>query len=106
MPDGQLTSHAIRAYLNQNITLSQNPRLRLLRSHAVTPPGVGEAKEESPGLVAPNQQWVEVVNGQQVTRSGTLLLFDLSQIDFQYKATLRVTPGCSGTKAAPEALPS
>lgn len=92
MQDGQLKSHSIRVYVTRDILPSQNPRLRLLRSHAVTKKAVDEATLEEPGLVAPSQEWVESVDGQQVRRSGTLLLFDISNIDFGYKAMLRVMP--------------
>ncbi|MDH4065357.1 MAG: hypothetical protein OEW19_13240, partial [Acidobacteriota bacterium] len=76
MPDGQLKSHSIRVYVTKDIQLGQNPRLRLLRSHAVTRKAVDEAALLEPGLVAPGQEWVESVDDQQVRRSGTLLLFD------------------------------
>jgi len=92
MPDGQLKSHSIRVYVTRDILPYQNPRLQLLRSHAVTKKAVDEAAFEEPGLVAPNQEWIETVDGQQVRRSGTLLLFDISNIDFGYKAMLRVMP--------------
>jgi hypothetical protein len=36
MPDGQLKSHTIRVYVTHDISADQQPRLRLLRSHAVT----------------------------------------------------------------------
>lgn len=92
MPDGQLKSHSIRVYVTRDILPNQNPRLQVLRSHAVTKKAVDEAAFEEPGLVAPSQEWIESVDGQQVRRSGTLLLFDLTNIDFRYKAMLRVMP--------------
>ena len=69
VPDGQLKSHAIRVYISENIELKENPQLRLLRSHAVTRQAVNEAKLEQPGVVAPGQEWIEVIDGQQVRRS-------------------------------------
>ena len=92
VPDGQLKSHAIRVYISENIELKENPQLRLLRSHAVTRQAVNEAKLEQPGVVAPGQEWIEVIDGQQVRRSGTLMLFDLSNLDIGYKAMIRVMP--------------
>lgn len=92
MPDGQLKSHSIRVYVSWNIQPDQAPRLRLLRSHAVTKKAVDEAKIMIPGLVAPNQEWIESVEGAQVRRTGTLLLFDLGEIDFGPRAMLRVMP--------------
>ena len=92
MPDGQLKSHSVRVYLTQDIVASQSPRLRLLRSHAVTKRAVDEAALHEPGIVAPHQEWIESVKGQDVLRRGTLLLFDLSSQKFSAKAMLRVMP--------------
>lgn len=92
MPDGQLKSHSIRVYLSQEIQPDQEPRLMLLRSHAVTKKAVDEARQLMPGLVAPGQEWIETVEGVQVRRTGTLLLFDLSGIDFGPRAMIRVMP--------------
>jgi len=100
MPDGQLKSHSIRVYVTRDILPNQNPRLRLLRSHAVTKKAVDETALEEPGVVAPGQEWIESVEGQQVRRSGTLLLFDISNIDFGFKAMLRVMPVVSWTEGS------
>lgn len=98
MPDGQLKSHTIRVYVSRNIQPDQAPRLRLLRSHAVTKRAVDEAKLMEPGLVAPSQEWIESVEGAQVRRTGTLLLFDLSEIPFGLRAMIRVLPVVSWTE--------
>ena len=98
MPDGQLKSHTIRVYVSRNIQPEQGLRLRLLRSHAVTKKAVDEAKLMEPGLVAPNQEWIESVEGVQVRRTGTLLLFDLNEIPFGLRAMLRVLPVVSWTE--------
>jgi hypothetical protein len=100
MPDGQLKSHSIRVYVTGEILPSQAPRLRLLRSHAVTKKDVDEAALWEPGVVAPGQEWIEDVDGQQVRRSGTLLLFDISNISFGGKAMLRVMPVLSWTNGS------
>ena len=93
MPDGQLRSHIIRVYVNRDILPDQDPRLFLFRSHAVTTKMSNEDKPIEPTLVAPGQEWVESAYGQQVRRSGTLLLFDLSKIEnLELKAMLRVMP--------------
>lgn len=92
MPDGQLKSHSIRVYVTRDILPNQNPRLQLLRSRAVTKKGAGEGAILEPALVAPSQEWIESIDGQQVGRSGTILLFDIGNIDFGYKAMIRVTP--------------
>jgi len=90
--DGQLKSHTVRVYVTRDITADQQPRLRLLRSHAVTKKAVDESLRLEPVIVAPRQEWVERVGGQDLRRRGTLLLFDLSNLDFRYKAMLRVMP--------------
>ena len=102
MPDGQLKSHSIRVYLSRNIQCGQNPRLRLLRSHAVTKKAIDEAKLFTPGLVASGQEWVESVDGAQLRRSGTLLLFDLSGIDYGPRAMIRVMPVVSWMEGGTE----
>lgn len=99
MPDGQLEPHSVRVYVTREIQAGQNPRLRLLRSHAVTRRAADEAVPFEPGIVAPGQEWMETVAGQQVRRTGTLLLFDLSGIDFGIKAMLRVVPVVSWAEA-------
>lgn len=99
MPDGQLESHSVRVYVTREIQAGHDPRLRLLRSHAVTKRAVDEAALFEPGIVAPGQEWMETVDGQHVRRTGTLLLFDLSGIDFGVKAMLRVMPVLSWTEA-------
>lgn len=98
MPDGQLSSNSIRVYVNRDIRADQKPRLELLRSHAVTRSTAGEAKPFEPKVVALGQEWVESVEGQEIRNSGTLLMFDISNMDFQYKAMLRVTPVVSWTE--------
>lgn len=98
MPDGQLKSHTVRVYVTHDISANQDPRLRLLRSHSVTKKAVAESTKIEPGIVAPGQEWVERVNGQKVRRTGTLLLFDLSHLNFRFKAMMRVMPVVSWTE--------
>ena len=98
MPDGQLKSHSLRVYVNREILSGQNPGLQLLHSHAVTKAGTEEAARLEPRVVAPGQEWFETVDGQQVRRSGTLLLFDSNNMEFGYKATLRVMPVVTWTE--------
>jgi len=102
MPDGQLKSHTVRVYVTRDISVDQQPRLRLLRSHAVTKKAVEESSRFEPGVVAPGQEWVERVGGQDLRRRGTLLLFDLTSLDFRYKAMLRVMPVVSWIEAGTE----
>ena len=102
MPDGQIASHSIRVYVPRNILLSQNPTLRLLQSHAVTKQDLKNAKPRVPGVVAPGQTWMESMDGQEVACSGTLLMFDLSNMDFQFKAMVRVLPVLTWTEGGVE----
>jgi hypothetical protein len=102
MPDGQLKSHPVRVYVTQDISANQQPKLRLLRSHAVTKKAVDEAARLEPSIVAPGQEWVEQVGGVSVRRTGTLLLFDLGALDFGYKAMMRVMPVVTWTEGGAE----
>jgi hypothetical protein len=97
MPDGQLKSHSIRVYIEADILSSQKPRLRLLQDHAVTEKNVKEALEKEPFVVAPGHQWMQSIDGQRVSRTGTLLLFDLSNLDLELKPMIRVTPQVAWT---------
>jgi hypothetical protein len=93
MPDGQLKSHLIRVYVNREILSDQKPELRLLRSHAITAKAADESIWRTPLVFASGQEWVEPLYGQQVRRSGTLLLFDIRDLaELGPKAMLRVTP--------------
>jgi hypothetical protein len=104
MPDGQLKSHAIRVYVTRDILASQRPRLRLLRSHAVTKQAVDEATPFEPGVVAPAQEWMEPIKDQDIRRTGTLLLFDLSHVSFGLKAMRRVMPVVTWTEGGTERI--
>jgi hypothetical protein len=104
MPDGQLKSHAIRVYVTRDIPASQRPRLRLLRSHAVTKQAVDAATPFEPGVVAPGQEWMEPIKDQDIRRTGTLLLFDLSHVRFGLKAMRRVMPVVTWTEGGTERI--
>jgi hypothetical protein len=92
MPDGQLKSHTIAVYVTHNLQEEQRPQLQLLRSHAVTNKEENEDVKLSPILVAPNQEWSQSENNQQIRRTGTLLLFDVASADFFPKPMIRVRP--------------
>lgn len=98
MPDGQLKSHTVRVYVTHDISENQKPELRLLRSHALTRKAVDEARQIEPGIVVPGQEWVQRVRGQEIRRTGTLLLFDLNNLKFHYKAMMRVMPVITWTE--------
>ena len=102
MPDGQLKSHTVRVYVTHDISPNQQPKLMLLRSHSVTKKAVDEAIKIEPGIVASGQEWIERVKGQEVRRTGTLLLFDLSTLKFRYKAMMRVMPVVNWTEGGME----
>lgn len=92
MPDGQLTSHSARVYVNHDVFSNQQPELRLLRSHSLTKAGTNEGKSLKPAFVASGQQFTEVVDGVPISRLGTLMVFDLSQMETGFRAMVRVTP--------------
>lgn len=102
MPDGQLKSHRLVLYVTGDIQPSQRPRLQLFRSHAVTSAADGEEIPLEPSFVGPGQQWTEPVQGRDIQRSGTILLFDGSQIPFGLRATIRVRPALLWTDGAAE----
>src|SRR6187401_2667922 len=77
-------------YLTTNLTASQKPRLRMVRSHAVTQAAADEDALLTPVLVVPNQQWTETYLGRQVTRTGTIVIFDTSGMSLFPKAMVRV----------------
>ena len=92
MPDGQLVSHAVHIYLDRNITSEAQPRLYLLENNAVTARSASYGKWWDPRLVAPGQQWTQSIAGVDTAKTGTLILFDLKNVDFQRKAMRRVKP--------------
>lgn len=100
MPDGQLKSHLLQVYVTRDIQESLKPELQLFHSHAITSKGKDEMAWR-PAVSASASQWHETYKGQDVPKTGTLLLFDLSDDEIDYKATNRVTPrvrwvGCGG----------
>ena len=92
MPDGQLISHGLAVYVTTNLTASQKPLLRLLRSHAITETTEDEDKPLEPVLVVPGQQWTETYLGRQVTPTGTILMFNTAPMSLAGKAMVRVRP--------------
>jgi hypothetical protein len=93
MPDGQLLSHLIRVYVTPDIPESFDPRLRLTGSHEVTEKHPKEDELIKPFVHATNQNWIEILAGQKVTKTGTLLLFDLRSYPIHpLKPMIRLTP--------------
>ena len=95
MPDGQLSSHSIRIYIDKaDVPATANPVLRLYGSNAVTTPSPTDNRGWKPALVATGQTWTEPsLRGRpEVQGRGTLLLFDLKPLEFDYKAMRRMKP--------------
>ena len=95
MPDGQLASHSIRVYVTRDIPETAKPKLQLFGDNAVVKPPNGSADGFwEPRLVAPGQKWTEPgPDGKtEVSRDGTLLLFDLNAIAFDRRAMRRLMP--------------
>ena len=95
MPDGQLASHAVRVYVNHDIPATAEPKLHLFGSNALTEAASFDSPDWTPRLVASGQEWIQPsdgTDGPEITGRGTLLLFDLKPLPFNYKAMRRVMP--------------
>lgn len=94
VPDGQLLSIPVKMYVSSTqLNLAMKPRLQLAAFEAHDRTTVTGLKKWEPFIVTPNQSWQEKVEGQNVTRRGTLLMFDLNKLELDwYKSTMRVTP--------------
>jgi hypothetical protein len=89
MEDGQLHSRPVRVYVpDRNITIAMKPKLRLARVG-----GASAGRHYSPFQVAGNQQWEQDCKGTKVAKTGSLLLFDLSEYPIPLYCTgIRVLP--------------
>jgi len=93
VPDGQLKSHLFRVFVTREITGAMDPRLRLIGSHVISEEHPGKKKSYGPAVVAPQQKWVQEVEGERIEHTGTLLLFDLCHFPIPpYQPMQRVTP--------------
>jgi hypothetical protein len=91
IPDGQLRSSPVRLFVNRNISMGDKPVLCLYGGHALTPHQAAEDLPQQINYVAPGQSWTENINGQDVTKSGTVLLLNLSRYPIEwYKPMQRV----------------
>jgi hypothetical protein len=91
MPDGQLRSSPVRIYVTCDLTTSDNPVLQLYSLHALTRLNPLESRKQSPEYVASGQSWTENVDGQEIAKAGTVILFDLSKYPIEaYKPMKRV----------------
>jgi len=91
IPDGQLRSSPVRLFVNRNISMSDKPMLCLYSGHALTTKKAAEDRPQPIDFAAPGQSWTENVEGQDVAKSGTVILANASgfPIDW-YKPIKRV----------------
>ena len=97
IPEGQLLSQPVTVYVaNTNLTEDSQPKLLLTGLHAITKPNASEEIRWRPIVVAPGQDWMEVVAGKTISREGTMLVFDLSSYSVPwFKAAIRLNPSLS-----------
>lgn len=93
MPDGQLKNLPVRVFITHDVTWNMNPKLGLSRRIPSDDKNAMQNRTIRPIEVAPNQRWVQNIKGQEVSLSGTLLLFDLRKYPIAfYKPMTRVVP--------------
>lgn len=95
MADGQVRSRPVRVYVPEiEITRDMNPKLCLVRLHAKQKDTIGcRGTLYSPFEVAAHQVWVDESTGNKVTKTATLLLFDLKKVPIDFYMTgARVLP--------------
>jgi len=93
LPDGQLKSHLIRVYVNQDINELMKPELMLHADHALTRTSAWENTPIPYYGLSRNYRWTQKLDNQPAEKRGTLLLFDLHKIKIPaYKAIIRITP--------------
>jgi len=92
MPDGQLISHGLTVYVDADLHASTDLQLKLFRSHAITEAAAGEDQPLLPALVASGQQWTETLQGREIHPTGTILIFNTSDMSFGGRAMVRVRP--------------
>lgn len=97
IPEGQLLSQPVMVYVaNTNLAADSEPALLLTGLHAIIQPTESEEMRWTPRVVAPGQDWTEVVAGKTIAREGTLLIFDLNAYQAPwFKAAIRLNPSLS-----------
>jgi hypothetical protein len=91
IPDGQLRSSPVRLFVNRNISMNDKPIVCFYSGHALTAHKAAEDRAQQIDYVAPGQSWTENVNGQDVTKSGTVVLLNVSGYPIEwYKPMKRV----------------
>ena len=105
MPDGQLRNLPVRVYVTHDITWDMNPELRLSRWVSMTSDKERQNPTIRPVEVAPNQRWTQLIRGQEVSFTGTLLMFDLRNYPIAYyKPMTRVVPTVSWEESSGKIL--
>lgn len=93
LPDGQLKSHLVRVYVNRDITEQMKPELLLHAPHSLTRTLPWENKPISFFRLSRDHRWTQKSDQQPDQKRGTLLLFDLHNLQIPpYKAIIRITP--------------
>ncbi len=88
MPDGQLITRPVKVYISGvNITEDMRPKLHLVKMDST------ETKIYKPRVTAPDYFWDEMIENTPVPRTGTMLIFDLSDYHIPvYNSCSRVLP--------------
>src|SRR5262245_30784472 len=94
MPDGQMKSHLLRVFITTDLEEADTPTLTLMASRLLVKKLPDWAENPiSVCEIARFQQWTETLDGHELARTGTLLIFDLRSADFPwFKASMRITP--------------
>ena len=65
VPDGQMTSHPFRVFVEDHISKAMEPKLRIYKGYLIKGSHSEAPREFEPELVAPDQKLVQEVNGQK-----------------------------------------
>lgn len=103
--DGQLMSHPFRVFVTHDITTAMQPQLLLRTSHTFSSVHKKEFETIKPIIIARNQISTEMVVGQNIQLTGTLLLFDLQNYPVSpYKGMTRITPILTWTESTADGV--
>ena len=93
MADGQLKNLPVRVLITHDIAWDMNPELRLSRWIRTDDKNAKQNRTIRPIEIAPNHRWIQDINGQDVSLTGTLLIFDLREYPVAfYKPMTRIVP--------------
>ena len=100
IPQGQIYSRVFKVFVpDRVITAGMNPTLSLMRTKDK------KEKSFSPVKVAPNQVIKEFFDGASVTSQGTLILFNIKDLDFPiWYSSVRVLPMLNWTEQVSDTL--